>query len=36
MKQSNKNISPGVTGMDESQRFVVLEENVKKLKQALI
>jgi copper homeostasis protein len=36
MKQSNKNISPGVSGMDESQRFVVLEENVKKLKQALI
>jgi copper homeostasis protein len=36
MKQSNKNISPGVTGMDESQRFGVLEESVKKLKQALV
>ncbi|HSS96393.1 MAG TPA: copper homeostasis protein CutC [Terriglobales bacterium] len=35
MKQSNKNISSGVTGMSESQRFVVLEEDVKKLKQAL-
>jgi len=35
MKQSNKNISPGVTGMDESQRFIVLQENVAKLKQAL-
>jgi copper homeostasis protein len=36
MLQSTKNISPGVTGMDESQRFGVLEESVKKLKQALI
>ena len=36
MKQSNKNISPGVTGMDESQRFGVLEKSVKKLKQALV
>jgi copper homeostasis protein len=36
MKQSNKNISPGATGMDESQRFVVLEKSVRELKQALI
>jgi copper homeostasis protein len=35
MQQSNKKIAPGVTGMDESQRFVVLEEDVKKLKEAL-
>jgi len=36
MKQSNKNISPAVTGMNESQRFVVLEKSVRELKQALM
>lgn len=35
MTQSNKKISPGVTGMDESQRFVVLQENVEKIVKAL-
>jgi copper homeostasis protein len=36
MKQGNKNLSPGGTGMDENQRFVVLEESVRKLREALI
>jgi copper homeostasis protein len=35
MAQTNKKISPGVTGMDESQRFVVQQENVEKMIQAL-
>jgi copper homeostasis protein len=35
MQESNKNISPGVGGMNESQRFIVLEENVAKMTQAV-
>ena len=35
MQPGNKKISPGVAGLDESQRFVVLQENVEKLVQAL-
>jgi len=35
MQQSDKKISPGVGGMDESQRFVVLEENVARMSQAI-
>lgn len=35
MQQSNKKISPGVAGMDESQRFVVKQEDVQKLSDAL-
>jgi copper homeostasis protein len=35
MQPGNKKISPGVAGMDESQRFVVLQENVEKLIRAV-
>ncbi len=35
MQPGNKRISPGVAGMDESQRFVVLQENVEKVVRAL-
>jgi copper homeostasis protein len=34
--QSGKNISPRGTGLDETQRFVVLQEDVEKLARALI
>jgi copper homeostasis protein len=34
-QQAGKNISPSGTGMDETQRFIVLQENVEKLVEAL-
>ncbi len=35
MQPRNKRISPGIAGMDESQHFVVLQENVEELVHAL-